>query len=90
MFQNSEQEKLTLNLAMKEEPLEESSCNQIIKNDYSDAREESIGVKNETDKGVTEKIIVQRKPPRPSPYGPWVPVEKVPEKPKVSAFLTFP
>uniref|UniRef100_A0A0R3S443 WW domain-containing protein n=1 Tax=Elaeophora elaphi TaxID=1147741 RepID=A0A0R3S443_9BILA len=82
-FQNLEHEKLTLNSAMKEEPLEESNCNQIIQHDYSNASEKIIDVKNEVERGIIEKSAEQGEPPQPSPYGPWVPVEKVPEKPNV-------
>ncbi|EFO22945.1 U1 zinc finger family protein [Loa loa] len=81
--QDSEQEKIALNLTVKEEPLEENNCDKHIQGDYSNAGEESIDVKNETQEGITEKIVEQKEPPRLGPYGPWVPVEKVPEKPKV-------
>uniref|UniRef100_A0A1I8EKI9 Uncharacterized protein n=1 Tax=Wuchereria bancrofti TaxID=6293 RepID=A0A1I8EKI9_WUCBA len=74
--QNSNQEKLTLNLT-KEEPLEESSCNRFIQNEYSNLKEENIDIKNETEK-ITEEIIEQKS----SPYDPWIPIEKIPEKPK--------
>uniref|UniRef100_A0AAF5Q6K4 Matrin-type domain-containing protein n=1 Tax=Wuchereria bancrofti TaxID=6293 RepID=A0AAF5Q6K4_WUCBA len=77
IFFNSNQEKLTLNLT-KEEPLEESSCNRFIQNEYSNLKEENIDIKNETEK-ITEEIIEQKS----SPYDPWIPIEKIPEKPKV-------
>ncbi|KAL3989367.1 U1 zinc finger family protein [Acanthocheilonema viteae] len=77
-FEDPEQEKLTLNLAMKEEPLEESNCNQ---NDYLNTSEGSVGVKNEIEKKIN--TVGQKEALRSSPYGPWVPVEKVPDKPKV-------
>ncbi|MCP9257291.1 hypothetical protein DINM_000543 [Dirofilaria immitis] len=72
--QNSKPEELMLNPAVKKEILEESSCNQIIQNEYSNDRGE-----NE----ITEEFVKEKESPRFSPYGPWVPVEKVPEKPKV-------
>ncbi|KAM3728905.1 WW domain-binding protein [Dirofilaria immitis] len=81
--QNSKPEELMLNPAVKKEILEESSCNQIIQNEYSNDRGESINVKNKTEDEITEEFVKEKESPRFSPYGPWVPVEKVPEKPKV-------
>ncbi|EJW81831.1 U1 zinc finger protein [Wuchereria bancrofti] len=78
--ENSNQEKLTLNLT-KEKSLEES-CNRFIQNEYLNFKEENIDIKNETEK-VTEEIIEQEEPLQSTPYGPWVPVEKIPERPKV-------
>ncbi|KAK6111831.1 U1 zinc finger family protein [Brugia pahangi] len=80
--ENSNQEKLTLNLT-KEEPLGRSSCNRFIQNEYSNFKEENIDIKNETEK-ITEEIIEQKEPPQSSPYGPWVPIEKILAKPKVN------
>ncbi|CAG9530296.1 unnamed protein product [Cercopithifilaria johnstoni] len=80
-LENSKQEKLTLNLAMKEEQLEESNCNRIIQDDYFNASGENIDVKNET--GERVNAVKQKESLRSGPYGPWVPVENVPEKPKV-------
>uniref|UniRef100_A0A8R1TQZ5 Matrin-type domain-containing protein n=1 Tax=Onchocerca volvulus TaxID=6282 RepID=A0A8R1TQZ5_ONCVO len=81
--QDSDQQKLALNLAMKEEISEGSSCSQTILDDYSSTGGEYVKVKNETENRVIEKTVEENKSLRSGPYGPWVPVEKVPEKPKV-------
>lgn len=75
---------MTMNLAVKEESLEESSCNQIIHDSHENDSGEGINVKNETVERIN--IIEQKEPLRASPYGPWVPVEKVTENSKVSVY----
>lgn len=67
---------------MKEEPVEESNCKQIVQHEYLNVKGEGIDVKSEMEKTIN--TAEQKQPPRSSPYGPWVPVQKVPEKPKVS------
>ncbi|VDO40786.1 unnamed protein product [Onchocerca flexuosa] len=81
--QDSKQQKLALNMAMKEEMSEESSSSRTILNDYSNTGGENVNVKNETENKVIEKTVEEKKSLRSGPYGPWVPVEKLPEKPKV-------
>uniref|UniRef100_A0A915PMY1 Matrin-type domain-containing protein n=1 Tax=Setaria digitata TaxID=48799 RepID=A0A915PMY1_9BILA len=76
-FQDLDQEKRPSNLTVKEELFEDSSCNEVVQDDASSTRAE--GVDDQSDKGK----IITKKNVEPGPYGPWVPVEKAIEKPKI-------